>query len=519
MRIDSIEKARTIVNRTISANAFEFNLAHLLVTNHSKPLREVITPLYFMRYIDDNYSYIHSHAFPSKQNIFKENWLRGYWISSVNTEYFANKFYALLLAYIPNPPHPYKNVLNYLSVHYPENADIYPDFHRLREFFRTYFIQDITLRDNISRNTLLTTIPRYVRMNMGYEEYNKFLSSYIRPSEETIGRFTYIPDENYLAKDIQVSTTINKILAKPTVFSNKPEYIIDYISGKILGQETRLHIAKTTEEITKVFEQGPRSCMKGLTFRTEEGIANPASVYNTDTVGVLYGVRGGTIVGRAVINKEKKTFVTQYGDNYFSEAIRQAGYKNRIEALEGCTLRLIKLKDNPDEILLPYIDGDAQRVTIDKDNNILKLSEEGDICAEMTSGICNINSKSGRLLCENCDEHYPEDDAREVDGMMICEYCVENCTIEVIIDRYGNIELFFESHNDDFIVYGTNYYYNSRTAADHGIYETISGDYEHVDDLYEYEGDFYTRQDLDDYDLVINNDGEVVPHDSANEAA
>lgn len=429
-----------------------------------------------------------------------------------------SQIYTLLLCYVPEPPHPYKNILNYLTDHYEEAKDRLPNFHLLREYCHTYIYQKLKYSDSEQHRDLTTKTPLLVRNTFGWEMYNRFLLSFVRLSEEVLGKFTYVPDENYLKKDVQVCTSIGKIL--PKIFGEERLWFTNKLSIQLLGSSTKLHVADTPEEVTRVYNNGPRSCMKGISFPVVgyDKPLNPCAVYSTENVGVLYGERGGSITGRAVINKETKQYARWYGDNAFKTAMSAAGYKQNEYALSGCTLRVLEHSDyNRSVILLPYIDGGRIRFKLQDDE--LKQAQRGPIIADSVRALWDIDAEchvEDGVRCDNCDGIVREEFTQDVDGQMWCQGCVDDSAIEVWTSRWSTTLV---PNDYDFIEVNGHYFIDEEVAEEHGWRQDIEGDWQPESDVYLYGGEYYTEQQLEDNGLVINPRTGEVEDDTEDEAA
>ena len=90
--------------------------------------------------------------------------------------------------------------------------------------------------------------------------------------------------------------------------------------------DTEVFFAHSPEEITKVYEEGPKSCMSKK-FPKEK--FHPCSAYGAGDLAIAYLKKGKRITARVICWPEKKVFCVTgvYGDQRIKSALVRAGYQ------------------------------------------------------------------------------------------------------------------------------------------------------------------------------------------------
>ena len=109
-----------------------------------------------------------------------------------------------------------------------------------------------------------------------------------------------------------------------------------------------LKFTSSGEEAYEVYEDGPRSCMKG---------SRSVVAYNSDNVAIAYVEEDGRVIARAAVCTCPDLglrYSAIYGnDKVLKEMLEDAGYEDG--DLEGCTLDKVYCEDSG-LILMPYLD-------------------------------------------------------------------------------------------------------------------------------------------------------------------
>jgi len=513
MRIRSIADAYTACNTSIDSKEIEF--CEKLIQYHDKSLNQLLD--------------IFHRVYLNEKKLDAAKALNDHTVSMMSMD-ARYKLYRLLLCFERDIIVFEENIIRHIANNYSRYKNELPDFALLREFCRTY-----TYYNNTSSREkyLCTELPAKILVESGFPALNSFLICYLRPSLETEDKLSYIPDENHMYKDVQVVTSPNKALKRILLGHINTQYFIE-ASKFLVSDNIQLFETHTMKEASDVYEKGPRSCMRDLVHSTEKGLLNPAAVYSTEEVGIVYGIPAGseTIVGRAVFKRKTKKYVRAYGDELFINALKLNGYVEDLDAIYGCKIAFIRGED-PDCILMPYIDG-PQDVYVSNDENFCTVGEIRDpnrsrtgfwFCAEGTSGIYNMATDTfdAGSPCDHCGGAGIDDAMMQVDEEMWCTYCVENDAVEIVTEAYNGrpseyalvsaIHTATEQLPNGFEIEEG----DTSLAYELGYVLDIENDWIDVEDAYEYEGEFYREEDLKRHDLIVNSYGEVSKNDVLDE--
>jgi hypothetical protein len=180
-----------------------------------------------------------------------------------------------------------------------------------------------------------------------------------------------------------------------------------------------LKIATTADEIRKVYENGPNSCMGGHrdgcdTPKFSSWTHHPAEVYAGPDLAVAYIGTLDRVSARAVVWPEEKTYSRTYGSTrVLEQVLERAGYSRG--DLTGASIR--KITHSNGQYLMPYIDG-IHGASVD--GRFIVLDGDGPIATQETCGYAS----DARSRCEDCGEMYdPDDDDATAD---YCASCMED---------------------------------------------------------------------------------------------
>jgi hypothetical protein len=165
-----------------------------------------------------------------------------------------------------------------------------------------------------------------------------------------------------------------------------------------------LAFATTREDIRFVYENGPESCMSGTADRYYSADIHPVEAYASPDLELAFLYRGnegdwrnanpedGTIVARALCNRNTKEWVRIYGDvKRMEKALEEAGYDQNQWCLGGC--RVLKLYGTRDgrvdkrTVMTPYLDGACTYFIMKSDKDeYITIREEERLFSGNTSG-------------------------------------------------------------------------------------------------------------------------------------
>jgi hypothetical protein len=219
---------------------------------------------------------------------------------------------------------------------------------------------------------------------------------------------------------------------------------------------------------------------------------------------------GSSVDGRALINDIHKVYVRTYrrNDDGYSGSdeslacwLVDQGYRHMNGWPYGARLRYIPVSKYGDAVpLAPYIDGNHQNVSIDYGQTTMSIDDDGEWLCSNTDGF---PSRVDRCQCSGCGDYVDEDDLHstyEGDGDSVCDGCVDNDYFYV----YGRREYQYYVHRDDMVEVNGRYYHD-QYLRDNNIVELYNGDYAHLDDTVEIDGDCFLT---DDPDVVYCDDAE-----------
>ena len=355
-------------------------------------------------------------------------------------------------------------------------------------------------------------------------------------SEESSTQIAYTQNEDKGERDIQTRTSMGKYLKRH--MPQCPDHLLrDYVSQFI--NDGQCHITRDHEKMLDIIMNGPQSCMDGRNFNDYED--HPYNVYAPVLGwGMAYRTVNGEYHGRALVNihraddgSEEKIFVRSYCTT------ESSGYSQRDPALEGylgalgfrhecswegCNVTRIAHNHESDVFLMPYIDGEVQRVEDRGETaGVMRVTDNGDYDASCT---CGHTMSVDREACASCGDDTASDDLHAIGyhgDESVCCHCLENRYVHV----YGRQCEQYYVHCDDAVwCESDDEWYHDRYAGDNDVYYVENeGGYYHSRDIwtcagsdvmhhddtpyYEVDGDTYHEDHLPD-GWKIDENGVVV---------
>jgi hypothetical protein len=215
--------------------------------------------------------------------------------------------------------------------------------------------------------------------------------------------------------------------------------------------------------------------------------------------GMAVRTLGGDTVGRALVitKDDSKYFVRSYfrnddgysgRDDVLEAWLKEAGYVHCGGWKYGEKLKYID-DSNDCGFVAPYLDGCNQIVSVV--GKTLVIDDDGEYECSNTNGDADtVNGND----CSDCGDRTREGDGYWVgyhEDVMVCSGCHDNY-------RYGRgrngREYTFHEDNAIYVESRDNYYH-SDYLDDNNIIELDNGDYEHVDEAIEIDGNWYTVDD------------------------
>lgn len=273
-------------------------------------------------------------------------------------------------------------------------------------------------------------------------------------STEDGAKIAYTADASKGAGDIQTRVKPGKYLQQfygaffdaPTIARMAAQFSLQY------GESLVLQFASTADDIERVYENGPHSCMAHEASHFDSSV-HPCSIYAAGDLAVAYLERGGAITARVLCWPDKKLYGRMYGDEVrLEDLLTEAGYA--CGDLDGA--RMLRIKEGHG-FVCPYIDGTQ---SAGDDGRFLILGGKG------LNG-SNQNGLSGNMLCcEACGDGVDEEDCQSDDAgnsycnhcfnevFGYCEYTEETCLREgmgEVIVRYLNGRAIVQSWSESAI--------------------------------------------------------------------
>lgn len=178
-------------------------------------------------------------------------------------------------------------------------------------------------------------------------------------------------------------------------------YLTEYFGDVLTGQQIRawsaefsiqfdpaqLKFAKSAEEISHVYQNGPDSCMSAGIHKYSSNKKHPSVAYAGPDLAVAYLEDNDRILARSVVWPEKKIYVRFYGDvERLRAALERQGYKQG--DLSGARMARIPfvVEGKSKRFVFPYLDRNN---FVTDDGEYLVVDDETQaMSARGTSGYC-----------------------------------------------------------------------------------------------------------------------------------
>lgn len=229
--------------------------------------------------------------------------------------------------------------------------------------------------------------------------------------------------------DIQTQMRVGAFILEHGVFLNSPDDRQKDFAARAIALDhankyapSEMKIATSADEIQKIYENGPNSCMS-READSYDSPCHPVRVYGDSDLSLayLFDQENNRATARALIWQAQKKHGRIYGDiERLKSALDSAGYSDG--SLRGAKIRKIRDESN-DCYVLPYIDGAG--ACDEYDENFLVITSHGSIRADNTNGLAYVGQ-----YCDGCEETVQgefQDVYRSRHGYdTICENCVSN---------------------------------------------------------------------------------------------
>lgn len=227
----------------------------------------------------------------------------------------------------------------------------------------------------------------------------------------------------------------------------------DEIRDLVSTMGTHIRIVKDVDEMVRLVQVGPYSCMK---WEGRDNEFHPYRAYDPDYgwgLAVLY--KDGQYEGRALVLETagRKGFVRTFGPSRLSSEthdgmqslLEEMGYSHWDGWPSGTKLAWVGGGSGP---VFPYLDGNLDNV--DLHDGYLRIVKDGEYECDCQDGTATEKDKT---YCESCDEAVPEDETTDVGGpygsRIVCEWCRDNRYEYVRGSRYGRYPRQYYVLNND----------------------------------------------------------------------
>lgn len=255
----------------------------------------------------------------------------------------------------------------------------------------------------------LTTVEQIARLD---EESDR----YAHLSVKHPGKIAYTESEQHGVDDRQIVTTPARYLRKffPDITIHQRAIDAFVAAVALASAIPDLRLARTADEIERVYRNGPSSCMDGShDFRVW-----PTRVYGDSDLAVAYlGNPETRVTARGVVWPGRKVYSRLYGNTHQLEMVLQSnGYTKG--SIDGARIRRIEYPGRPGLIVMPYVDN------VDGAEDIgggwIRLGE-GEIQTNETCGY--VGEGCREVQCDHCGDFFDADDAYSVNGTVLCKGC------------------------------------------------------------------------------------------------
>jgi hypothetical protein len=313
---------------------------------------------------------------------------------------------------------------------------------------------------------------------------NRHASHHVRVSKDTPGMLAYYQTPEKACRGIRTKIRPARYLMK---------YFSDVLTEKQCAaygkwQETgalensyddakayEMAFATTAEDIRRVYENGPHSCMshRASDFRCDGH--HPAEAYAAGNLAIAYltETATGSIRARALVWPEKLALGRVYPtpDNYQKDGfadqtdaeamqtalknrLRKLGYDDKPDGFSGAKLQRIALDGSDDRFLMPYLDH-GYGVTDGGDDYFRMRRRNYDYTGDSTGGYITIQDDG--TACDRCGDRVDDDETYAVatcahsgggaGWQMWCAYCADTHSFrcegfeETFSDRVPSVEV------------------------------------------------------------------------------
>jgi hypothetical protein len=325
------------------------------------------------------------------------------------------------------------------------------------------------------------------------DDWQQLLLEWPHKAQSDASRLAYTANERKGVDDKQAITTVGKYLTKH--FSTLPDHAIRDLAA--LCGKGDCFIVNTSVQMIHHLERGPKSCMLWGQSNVDE---HPYQAYAPEHGwGLAVRTIGSDTVGRALVitKDDSKYFVRSYfrnddgysgRDDVLEAWLKESGYEHRGGWNYGQKLKHIDDSNNCG-FIAPYLDGCNQIVSIV--GNTLVIDDDGEYeCSNTDGDADSVNSDD----CSDCGDRVRSGDGYWVgyhEDTLVCSNCEDGyrlgCGRNGREYRFSEeVAVYVESRDE---------HYHQDFLDDNNIVCLENGEYEHVDNVIDIDGEGYTVDD------------------------
>jgi hypothetical protein len=340
-------------------------------------------------------------------------------------------------------------------------------------------------------------------------DWHQLLLEHPHESQGDRSKIAYTQNEAKGQKDIQTVTSVGKYLTRH--FDLPDHTIRDLVSR--YGSAARFQFVHTTAEMIYHLHRGPASCMVWSNDRgvkCSDGVTrHPYEAYDPK-FGWHMAVRieGDNTMGRALCMTSPQDGVKYFVRSYLRPS-NESTYSQTDDGMDTWLKEQGYTKENywrdderlayheaNDHFLAPFLDGGEKNVTIDAGAKALVIDSDGEYTCDQTGGYPTaMDNDDDNFDCDDCGDRTSNDDGYWVgrqEDVHVCNSCCDN-NYTYVYGRRGNQ---YYVHEDNVVYVESNSeHYDQDYLGDNNIVELENGDYEHMEEAIEINGDWYTIDD------------------------
>ena len=337
-------------------------------------------------------------------------------------------------------------------------------------------------------------------------DWHQLLLEWPHRSVTDYNRLAYTRDERAGEADKQTVTTLGKYLMRH--FDMPDHEIRDVVALYTAAGDMRF--IDNMDGILSALKRGPTSCMTAdIEVRCLDGeVRHPYEVYDP-ALGWSLAVRdnNGSIDGRALVYKHHRdgslSFVRSYkrcpnGGYSYADEVLEAWLKAQgVEKIDswsevGAHMMYYEVRGT---FLMPYLDGCNHQVILGHVDGVMRViaDDDGTYDCDQT---CGTAEDADCVECEDCGARHDEDDGYWVgpyEDRRVGPCCIDD--YRYVVGRRGN--QYYVHENDTVYVESQDEWYDDSYLDDNNIVRLANGEYEHIDNAVEVDGDWYHTDDDD----------------------